>query len=84
MVNVLSFDVLTTSLYGLTLFSKMLIFLVAIFIGVGITATGVKLSKAETPQRAMELFGRISLLAKTNIVLGSVIILLAVLLRYGL
>ncbi len=84
MVNVLSFDVLTSSTYGLTLLSKMLLFLVAIIIGIGISSIGVKLGRVKSQQEALGLFGKLSLLARVNIVLAFLIILLAVSLQYGL
>ncbi|MEE9594493.1 MAG: DUF4149 domain-containing protein [Candidatus Hydrothermarchaeales archaeon] len=79
----LSISALLSDSYGNTLLLKLLIFVVIVIVAALITTTGQKLGNASSPEEAGALAKRVDQLAKTNIVLGAVVILLAAGLRYG-
>ncbi|BAA79875.1 conserved hypothetical protein [Aeropyrum pernix K1] len=82
-MDVLGYDALTGTTYGLILSAKLILFLAMMVIGVMIGRTGLKLAKAGDPEESLKAQTKIRKLSEVNIAIGIVVILLAVALRYG-
>ncbi len=74
---------LTGTSYGNTLLLKIILFGVILIGGYMMTVTSIKMEKASSPEEGMALQKRAAKISKTNEILGVIIILLAVGLRYG-